>query len=169
MLRRATRGLWYVAEWMLRLPWPPSVRSALFRRLGADIGRDTRIHRCHLVNLNSGGLRNLRIGPSSHIGPECLLDLASTISFGSRVTVSPGVVVLTHSDPGKSRVSDKYPPFRLGVAVGDDAWIGARALLLAGTTVGEAAVVGAGAVVTKPVRRDTTVVGVPAVPVGDAR
>ena len=45
---------------------------------------------------------------------------------------------------------------------GDDAWIGAGAVVMPGVKIGNAAVVGAGAVVTNDVAPNTTVVGVPA-------
>lgn len=47
----------------------------------------------------------------------------------------------------------------------DDAWIGAGSIILPGVTIGEGAVVGAGAVVTKDVPPYTVVVGVPARPI----
>ena len=48
------------------------------------------------------------------------------------------------------------------VAVEDNVWIGTRSLILAGVTIGEGAVVGAGSVVTKDVAPYTVVAGVPA-------
>jgi acetyltransferase-like isoleucine patch superfamily enzyme len=48
------------------------------------------------------------------------------------------------------------------VRICEDAWIGARAIILKGVTVGPRSVVGAGAVVTKDVPPDTIVAGVPA-------
>jgi acetyltransferase-like isoleucine patch superfamily enzyme len=48
------------------------------------------------------------------------------------------------------------------VRICEDAWIGARAIILKGVTIGPRSVVGAGAVVTKDVPPDTIVAGVPA-------
>ena len=48
------------------------------------------------------------------------------------------------------------------VVIGDDAWIGAGAIVLPGVTVRERAVVAAGAVVTKDVPADAVYGGVPA-------
>ena len=46
--------------------------------------------------------------------------------------------------------------------MGNDAWIGTGAIILPNVTIGEQAVVGAGAVVTKDVPRRAIVAGVPA-------
>ena len=50
--------------------------------------------------------------------------------------------------------------------IGNDAWIGTRAVILPGVTIGDAAIVGAGAVVTKDVKPFALVTGVPARQVG---
>lgn len=48
------------------------------------------------------------------------------------------------------------------VRIGDNVWIGTHAVILPGVIIGENAIVGAGAVVTKDVTENTIVVGVPA-------
>ncbi len=52
------------------------------------------------------------------------------------------------------------------VTIEDYVWIGARAIVLPGVTLGRGAVVAAGSVVTKNVASMTIVAGVPAKPVG---
>ena len=52
----------------------------------------------------------------------------------------------------------EYPPVRIE----DDVWIGARAIILAGITIGKGAIIGAGAVVTKDVSPYAICVGNPA-------
>ncbi len=52
----------------------------------------------------------------------------------------------------------------LPVSIGSDVWIGGGAIVLPGVKIGDRAIVGAGAVVTKDVLADTTVVGNPARP-----
>ncbi|CAM4007416.1 chloramphenicol O-acetyltransferase type B [Kerstersia gyiorum] len=49
--------------------------------------------------------------------------------------------------------------------IGDDAWIGMRAMIMPGVTIGEGAVVASGAIVTKDVAPYTVVAGNPAVPI----
>jgi maltose O-acetyltransferase len=52
------------------------------------------------------------------------------------------------------------------VVIGDNVWIGMRATILPGTTIGRGAVVAAGAVVTGSIPPLTVVAGVPARPIG---
>lgn len=52
------------------------------------------------------------------------------------------------------------------VIIGNDVWIGAQAIILPGVTVGDGAIVGAGAVVAKPVAPFTIVAGNPARVIG---
>ena len=97
-----------------------------------------------------------RIGESVYLGEdiivaEILEDGSEKLVLGDRVAVGPRVTFVTSSDPNKSRISPKYvTPLRGRIVVGNDAWIG------------EQAVVGAGAVVTKDVPRMAVVAGVPA-------
>lgn len=61
----------------------------------------------------------------------------------------------------------KYPPNEefYQVVIGNDVWIGSHSLILGGVTIGDGAVVAAGAVVTKDVEPYTIVGGVPAKPI----
>jgi acetyltransferase-like isoleucine patch superfamily enzyme len=87
------------------------------------------------------------------------------VSIGNHVTVSAGVVFLTHD--GGTWVFRSRPEFasviRYGrIRVKDNCFIGARAIVLPNVTIGPNSVVGAGAVVTQDVPPDTVVAGVPA-------
>ncbi|MDE7192107.1 MAG: sugar O-acetyltransferase, partial [Clostridia bacterium] len=48
------------------------------------------------------------------------------------------------------------------VKIGNNVWIGAHATILSGVTIGDNAIIAAGAVVTKDVPQNTVVAGVPA-------
>lgn len=95
------------------------------------------------------------ITPFKHVTDETLL------SLGDRVRVSPDASFICSMMPKESRLETVFGR-RKQIQVHDDAWIGADATLLAGVTVGEAAVVGAGAVVTEDVPPETVFGGVPA-------
>jgi len=108
----------------------------------------------------------VRIGRNSLIGRNCTLDARSPLEIGDNVSISPDVTIVagTHdmNDP-------KFATSRVGpwaVTIEDHAWIGTRAMILPGVTVGHGAVVAAGAVVTKDVPPLTVVGGVPAKAIG---
>jgi len=105
------------------------------------------------------------------IGDDCLIGANSVIwgdgglTIGSQVLISAGCSIVTLSHPVDL---DDRATGRLVLApvvIADHAWIGTRATVLPGVSIGRGAIVGAGAVVTHDVPPMTTVVGVPARPV----
>ena len=142
----------------------PRLRASLLRFFGATVGRNVRVYEARLTNLEKG-FRNLIIRDDVFIGPAVILDLTERIVIGSRSSVSSGAMILTHADPGSSHGSALnllLPIVSGGVEIGEDSWIGARAVILANTHIGRLAIVAAGAVVTMDVSDGTTVGGVPA-------
>lgn len=80
------------------------------------------------------------------------------ITIEDNVLIAAGVKILTNNhDPADRAVLTAKP-----VVIKRGAWVGAGATILPGVTVGENAVVAAGAVVTKDVEANTVVGGVPA-------
>jgi acetyltransferase-like isoleucine patch superfamily enzyme len=135
----------------------------LLKRFGAEIGEDCDIESQVIVHHAEGGYQNLHIGSGCHIGKQVFLDLAAPIEIGDRVTISMRATILTHIDVGRSPLGERdYPPARHAVHIRRGAYIGAGATILPGVEVGECAVVGAGAVVTKNVNPREAVTGVPA-------
>ncbi len=84
------------------------------------------------------------------------------LSIGDRVAIAPGATIILQSYPNKSRLRNIVPTCQGDVVIEDDAWVGAGAIILPDITIGAASVIGAGAVVTKNVAKETVVVGVPA-------
>jgi len=82
--------------------------------------------------------------------------------IGDRVAIAQRVMIVLDSDPNWSRLRDKVEIIRGTVRIEADAWICAGAIILPNVTIGEQALVGAGAVVTKNVPPRTVVVGNPA-------
>lgn len=144
-----------------------SFRHAWYERVvGLDVGEDARIHLgCYLWSYGrrrvklSGG----RIGQRTWVNRDCCLDLRGGLEIGSDVSISPEVTILTAAhgvnDP-EFRVEDR------AVVIRDHVWIGTRAMILPGVTIGQGAVVAAGAIVTRDVPRLAIVAGAPARVVG---
>lgn len=84
------------------------------------------------------------------------------VELGDDVFIAPGGVisVATHPLNAQRRVSRHFQSHP--IRIGNRAWIGANATILPGVTIGENAVVAAGAVVTKDVPDNCLVGGVPA-------
>jgi acetyltransferase-like isoleucine patch superfamily enzyme len=135
------------------------LREAAYRRMGMRLDRRACVHR----GLEIRDARNVEVGEGSIIGFDCILDGRSGITIGRHVNVSSGVALWTrqhdHRDPEFGTVGGP-------ISIGDRAWISFRATVLPDLTVGEGAVVAAGAVVTRDVPPYAIVAGVPARVVG---
>jgi acetyltransferase-like isoleucine patch superfamily enzyme len=80
-----------------------------------------------------------------------------------KVTISMRVTLLTHTHAGRSPLSEsRIQPMYAPIHLRSGCYLGAGAIILPGVTVGEQAVVGAGAVVTKDVPAGNVVAGSPA-------
>lgn len=105
---------------------------------------------------------NLALGAGTFVNHECYLDVAGgRIEIGRDCHLAPQVMVLaaTHdlSSGGASRESSYET-----TTIGDRVWLGARATVLPGVTVGDGCVVAAGAVVASDCEPDGLYAGVPA-------
>jgi acetyltransferase-like isoleucine patch superfamily enzyme len=111
-------------------------------------------------------LAGYKIGERVYIGEGLLisdkLNSKNYFEINDRVAISPRVTIITHSDPNNSFLTKIIPKKKGKVKICKDAWIGAGAIILPGITIGEASVVGSGAVVTKNVEPYSIVGGVPA-------
>lgn len=135
------------------------LRGALCRRIFAHAGRNVNIEK----GANFGGGRTLSVGDNSGLGVNCYI--AAHVTIGNDVMMAPDVIILTAShsfertDVPMIQQQDLPPQ---PVVIGNDVWIGTRAVILPGVRVGDGAVIAAGAVVTKDVPPLAIVGGVPA-------
>jgi maltose O-acetyltransferase len=103
--------------------------------------------------------RGLTIGTASTINQKCRLDSRGGITIGNNVSISAEVAILTAEHNVQS---PDFAGIVEPVTIGDYVFIGTRAIILPGVTLGEGSVVAAGAVVTKNVLEYSIVGGIPA-------
>lgn len=140
---------------------------------GAEIGEGSKIwHFCHIM---AGAM----IGPDVVLGQNCFVADGVTIGQGCRIqnniSLFNGVVLEEGVFCGPSVVFTNVRTPRAGISRRDEfaptlvrcgASLGANSTIVCGNTIGEYAMVGAGAVVTADVQPHRLVVGVPARPMG---
>jgi acetyltransferase-like isoleucine patch superfamily enzyme len=161
------RGLAYLTNYVVSHVPSFALRRLWYRHVvGVQMGSHAGIHiGCFIWFYGPRQMRRsgLRIGAHSRINRNCTLDARGGLVIGENVSISPEVAILTaahrHDDP-EFRVENRP------VTVEDYTWIGTRATILPGVTLGRGCVVAAGAVVARNVPPFAIVAGVPARRIG---
>lgn len=140
-----------------------TIRNLIYRHIfGVHINKYVKLY----YGAEIRGHQNLIIGKGSIIGDKAILDARNGIIIGENVNFSTGVQIWTeqhrHDDPWFGINDD----VSCCVKIGNRAWVGPRVTILHSVTVGEGAVIAAGAVVTKDVEPFTIVAGIPAKAIG---
>ncbi len=134
---------------------------------GIHVGRNSLVMHgsvLHVYNFRGLPKAGIWIGNDSLVGEYNVIRGQGGVRIGNRVYTSPLVqlVAVNHvfDDPSRPFVDQGITAE--GIAIEDDVWIGAGAIVTDGVTVGTGAVVAAGSVVTRDVPPHTIVAGVPA-------
>ena len=134
-------------------------KTKILRTCGWKIGSNVRI----VSSLKNCRSWEVSIGDNSFLGHEFTLYGNGGVTIGADCDIGPEVAILT----GSHEV-DMLPNKTAGTgiirstSIGRGCWIGARATILPGVTIGDCAIVGAGSVVRENVPEFTLVAGVPA-------
>jgi len=120
---------------------------------GSYIGNDTRLDHCKIGRYSSVGA-HVKIAQGNHPSHTFI---STHPMFFSKTPVVGDSFVQTQKFADHVYVEDGH-----AVVIGNDVWIGTGAILLEGISIGDGAIVAAGAVVTKDVPPYTIVGGVPA-------
>ncbi|MBO8429395.1 MAG: sugar O-acetyltransferase [Bacteroidetes bacterium] len=132
------------------------IRSIFARITGNDVPDSFRMFPPFYTDFG----KNIHVGENVFINAGCHFQDQGGIFIGDGSLIGHCVVMATlnHGFEPERRQALSHAPIRLGKGV----WIGAHATILQGVTIGDNAVVAAGAVVSKDVEANTVVGGVPA-------
>ncbi|MFD2934845.1 DapH/DapD/GlmU-related protein [Spirosoma flavum] len=132
------------------------VRNQLSTIIGVEIDESTAIFPPFHTNLG----RFIRLGKNIFINHACsFLDIGG-ITIEDDVQIGPRVNLTSENHPLDP--TDRQTLIPRPIVIKRNAWIGAGSTILPGVTIGENAVVAAGAVVSRDVPANTVVAGVPA-------
>ncbi|MDQ6671971.1 MAG: transferase [Chloroflexota bacterium] len=140
------------------------IRGRLYALIGLDVHSTAFIMGNLDLGCGSGSLYDkLAIGPGCVLGDHVSINLDAPVWLGANVSIGPHVVIYTASHPigpgSQRRAGDVIAK---AVIIEEGSWIGLRATLLPGVTVGKGAIVAAGAVVDCDVPAHAFVQGNPA-------
>jgi acetyltransferase-like isoleucine patch superfamily enzyme len=165
VLRRMSAILSELVNFVLRLAgFIPShnIRRLIYQSAGIKFGKGSTIH-MGAVFYNP---KNIRLGEDTIIGEGCALDGREKLNIGSHVDIASEVMIYNCEHDVNS---EDFRAVCAPVKIEDYVFIGPRAIILPGITIGKGAVIGAGAVVTKDVPAGKIVGGVPAKEIGERK
>lgn len=136
------------------MPMTPEYDEILKELFGDNLGENSRV----MAPISGAALDKLVIGNNVFINSNCLAMARGGITIEDDVMLAANVQLLSNNHDEYNRNVLLCKP----IHIKKGAWIGAGATILPGVTIGEYAIVGASAVVTKDVGDYEVAVGVPA-------
>ncbi|WP_415940471.1 sugar O-acetyltransferase [Phocaeicola coprocola] len=135
---------------------PEEVRNLLSRLFGKTVDESFRVFPPFYTDFG----KNITVGKNVFINACCHFQDHGGVSLGDGCQIGHNVVfaTLNHGLAPEDRQTTYPAPITLGKNV----WVGSNSTILQGVTIGDNAVIAAGAVVTKDVPENTIVGGVPA-------
>jgi acetyltransferase-like isoleucine patch superfamily enzyme len=139
----------------------PGVSFEIGRNATVHLGRWSWIGHGSKVRAHEG---EVRIGAKTVLGQECTISCFQHVSIGRECIVADRVMLIDfdHGVVEVDRPIRAQGIYKRDVRVGHNVWVGYGACFLRGVTVGDNAIVGTSAVVTKDVPDNAVVGGVPA-------
>lgn len=130
------------------------------RSKGIILGDQVTLNRYAYVQGGEGGVR---LGQRVEINNYSIINGTGGVDIGDDTLIGPGVRIISYQHQyATGKTIRSQPTVGKAIRIGSDCWIGANAVILAGVSVGDGAVVAASAVVTRDVAAGTVVAGIPA-------
>ena len=162
--------------------WQLLGRPLIYKRRQSRLLIGRRFKACSLPRNNTIGvfqkvyIKTCNPGSEILIGDDvgmsgCVVSAHKSIRIGNRVLIGSGALITDSDahplDPEERKT--KKDGASIPIVIEDDVFVGARAIILKGVTIGRGSVIGAGAVVTKDVPPFSIAAGNPARVIGDSR
>lgn len=135
-----------------------SRRKELLRELFGSMGENVNINPTFRCDYGY----NIHVGDNFYTNYDCVLLDVCEIRIGENCMLAPGVHIYTAAHPLNPFERASGAEFGKPVTIGDNVWIGGRAIINPGVRIGNNVVVASGAIVTKDVPDNVVVGGNPA-------
>jgi len=122
------------------------------------------VHLMRGVVLSTSKSGRIELHDNVYVGEYGVLTSNAAITIGRDSLIAPhaDLVDFNHATADLDRTVFSQPVDAAPITIGRDVWLGARVTVLRGVTIGDQAVVGAGAVVTRDLPARSVALGVPA-------
>jgi len=157
VIRQQARGMWTLRSIKSRGARPIVFGKPVIDATDLEVGDDFKVWSGPRVTMISGWGR-MRFGDRCFVNVGTTIISVEEIVVGDDVAFANDVYVMDSDSHGVEGRPHKQAPVRIG----DGCWIGTRAIILPGVTLGKRVLVAAGAVVTRDVPDDCLVAGNPA-------
>ncbi|MBQ1684473.1 MAG: acyltransferase [Clostridia bacterium] len=124
----------------------PGTMINIHRGGALKLGRKVRAHSGVRLSVTPHGI--MEIGDNTAFNYNCILVARQHISIGSDVTFGPNVIVYDHDHDFRGTELMNGEKYECDdIIIGNNVWIGANAIILKGSVIGDNAVIAAGTVV----------------------
>ena len=131
------------------------IRKLFYRMFGMQIGKNTRIHmKCIILSP-----QRIKIGERTVINEHCFIDGRGGLKIGNDSSISVFSMIITGSH---DMYSESFKYKSAPITIGNNVWLGARAIVLSKAEIEDYAVIGAGAVFMGLAKQNGVYLGVPA-------
>ncbi|MCB2192893.1 MAG: sugar O-acetyltransferase [Deltaproteobacteria bacterium] len=135
---------------------PEEVRALFSRLTGKDIDDSCFMFPPFYTDFG----KNITLGKSVFLNTGCTFQDRGGITIGDGTQIGQNVVLSTLNHGFSPQ--ERHTTFPFPIVIGKNVWISSNATVVPGVTIGDNAVIAAGAVVTKDVPPNAVVAGVPA-------
>lgn len=105
---------------------------------------------------------NIHIGENFYANFDCIILDVCLVTIGKNCAMAPGVHIYTATHPVDAQERIAGAEYGKPVTIGDNVWIGGRAVINPGSTIGNNVVIASGSIITKDVPDNVVVGGNPA-------
>jgi maltose O-acetyltransferase len=104
---------------------------------------------------------NIYVGENVYFNFNCVVLDVNKVTIGPRTLFGPNVQIYTATHPMEYKIRSEQLELGLPINIGEDVWVGGGAIICAGVTIGDRAVIGAGSIVTRDIPSDCFAAGNP--------
>ena len=104
---------------------------------------------------------NITVGDFFYANHNLVIQDGASVSFGDNVFIAPNCTLTTAEHAIDPEMRKAGVEIAKPIKIGNNVWIGANSVILAGVEIGDNTVIGAGSVVTKSIPANVVAVGVP--------